>query len=293
MTTLSVLGSGSRGNAVAVCSEGQVLLVDAGFSSKELRRRAEAAGVDLAALCGIALTHEHHDHARGALRLAKHCGVPVMSSRGTFAALSRRLGVSATRGPGDPDTTEGEEHPAGTRSVRFLPVGTGGRAECGPFTVAGCPILHDAVEPLALTVTTSEGTCIGIAFDFGRPTQALRFHFRALHAVILESNYDDVMLRTSGYPVSVQHRIAGSGGHLSNRATAQLLGELYQPRLGTVVLAHLSQQCNAPEVARQTVEPVLRARGFRGTIHVADQELPLTGMAVVRSDETVQQELQL
>ena len=271
MTSVSVLGSGSRGNAVAISTGGQTLLVDAGFSSKELRRRAEHAGVELSGLCGIALTHEHHDHARGALRLAEHFGVPVLASPGTWAAL-RREGRTAGR-------QDGRE---------FLPVRNGGRTECGPFTVAGCAILHDAVEPLALTVTTSDGTSIGIAFDFGRPTQALRFHFRALHAVVVESNYDEVMLRTSGYPVSVQHRIAGSGGHLSNRATAQFLGELFQPSLGMVILAHLSQQCNEPEVARRTVETVLRARGFRGVVHIAEQERPLEPMPVMSGAEQVE-----
>ncbi|MGQ0701630.1 MAG: MBL fold metallo-hydrolase [Gemmatimonadales bacterium] len=250
MTTLTVLGSGSRGNAIALIADGRVLLIEAGFSAKEVRRRAELAGVDLGALCGIALTHEHHDHARGAVRLARHFGVPVLASPGTASAL---------RGLGD----------------GLVPVRPGGRAECGPFTVAGCSILHDAREPLALTVTTTDGLTVGIAFDFGRPTQALRYHFRALHAVVVESNYDEVLLRTSPYPVAVQHRIAGSGGHLSNRATAQFLEELYQPALGTVVLAHLSQQCNAPEVARGTVEPVLRAKGFQGALHVAAQDEPL------------------
>ncbi|HLB54399.1 MAG TPA: MBL fold metallo-hydrolase [Gemmatimonadales bacterium] len=261
MTTLTVLGSGSRGNAVAIASEGRVLLVDAGFSAKELHRRAVLAGVDLGALCGIALTHEHHDHARGALRLARHAGVPVLASPGTWSAL---------RGLGRPS---------------FAAVRAGGRTECGPFTLAGCTILHDAVEPLALTVTAGDGVTVGIAYDFGRPTQALRFHFRELHAVIVEANYDEVMLRTSQYPVAVQHRIAGSGGHLSNRATAQFLDELYQPALDTVVLAHLSQQCNAPEVARQAVEPVLRARGFRGELHVAEQETPLPPITL-RPDRT-------
>jgi phosphoribosyl 1,2-cyclic phosphodiesterase len=267
MTAVSVLGSGSRGNAIAIAAEGAVLLVDAGFSSKELHRRAEAAGVDLGALCGIALTHEHHDHARGALRLARHYGVPVVASPGTWSALHRTVDVSAPRRVG---------------ASAFVPVRNGGRVECGPFTVAGCSILHDAVEPLALTVTTSENVTIGVAFDFGRPTQALRFLFRSLHVAIVESNYDEVMLRTSGYPVSVQHRIAGSGGHLSNRATAQFLGELFQPSLGMVVLTHLSQQCNAPEVARRTVEPVLRARGFRGKVYIAEQETPLSGIVVGR-----------
>ncbi len=253
MTTLTVLGSGSQGNAVVVAAEGYVLLVDAGFSAKELRRRAGLAGVDLGALCGIAVTHEHHDHAKGAVRLARECNVPVLASSGTWSALGG--------------------HGAG--KVSHIPLRAGGRAECGPFTLSGCAILHDAAEPLALTVTTSPGVAVGVAFDFGRPTQALRYHFRELHAVILESNYDEVMLRTGGYPASVQHRIAGSGGHLSNRATAQLLAELYQPALEAVVLAHLSRQCNAPEVARQTVEPVLRARGFRGHLQVALQDVPL------------------
>jgi len=282
MTSVSVLGSGSRGNAVAICSNGKVLLVDAGFSSKELRQRSERAGVVLDNLCGIALTHEHHDHSRGALRLAEHFGVPVLASPGTWAALSARRHREAAAG--------GRDVSAARRLgvSTFLPVRNGGRTECGPFTVAGCSVLHDAVEPLALTVTTAEGTTIGIAFDFGRPTQALRFHFRALHAVIVESNYDEVMLRTSEYPVSVQHRIAGSGGHLSNRATAQFLGELFQPSLGLVILTHLSQQCNAPEVARKTIEPVLRARGFRGTVHVAEQEQPLQAIPVVRGAEQVE-----
>ncbi len=99
MTSVSVLGSGSRGNAVAISTGGQTLLVDAGFSSKELRRRAEHAGVELSGLCGIALTHEHHDHARGALRLAEHFGVPVLASPGTWAAL-RREGRTAGRQDG-------------------------------------------------------------------------------------------------------------------------------------------------------------------------------------------------
>ncbi len=263
MTTITVLGSGSRGNAVAIGAEGRLLLVDAGFSSKELHQRAEAAGIDLAGLCGIALTHEHQDHARGALRLAKHCGVPVLASPGTWSALGRAL-------HGPKQRTE----------VGFNAVRSGGRAECGPFTLAGCAILHDALEPLALTITSTDGTTVGVAFDFGRPTQGLRFLFRTLHAVVVESNYDEVLLRTSGYPVSVQHRIAGSGGHLSNRATAQFLGDLCQPSLQAVVLVHLSQQCNAPEVARQTVEPILRSRGFRGEVFVAEQDRPLPTISV-------------
>ena len=264
MTMLTVLGSGSKGNAVALAAEGAVLLIDAGFSARELTRRAELAAVDLGTLCGIAVTHEHNDHAQGAIRLAERHRVPVLASAGTWAALGQPEGVTR------------------------LPITTCGRTECGPFTVSGCALLHDALEPLALTVTTANGVTLGIAYDFGRPTQALRYHFRALQAVMLEANYDEVMLRTSRYPAAVQHRIAGSGGHLSNRATAQLLQELLHPGLGTVVLAHLSQRCNSPEVARQTVEPVLRSKGFRGELHVAVQDTPLAPIRLGRFLDTLE-----
>jgi len=251
VTTLSVLGSGSCGNAFVLEAEGAVLLVDAGFSARELFRRAELAGVDLGRLCGIALTHEHGDHARGAVRLAERHRVPVLASPGTWSAL--RAGAS----------------------VRHLPLRSTSRTECGPFTVSGCDLLHDAAEPLALTVTTSTGLSVGIAYDFGRATQALRYLFRRVNAVVLEANYDEVMLRTSDYPASVQHRIAGSGGHLSNSASARLLQELHHPGLTTVVLAHLSRRCNSPEAARAAVEPVLRAAGFIGRLVVATQDAPL------------------
>lgn len=253
-----MLGSGSGGNALALTADDAVLLLDAGFSAREISRRAEQAGVPLDRLCGIALTHEHGDHAQGAVRLAEKYGVPVLASPGTWTALGA---------------------PA---SVRHLPLRTSTRTECGPFTLSACALLHDAAEPLALTVTTAAGLCLGVAYDFGRPTQALRYHFRALHAVVLEANYDDVMLRTGGYPASVQQRIAGSGGHLSNRASAQLLCELHHAGLGTVVLAHLSRKCNSPEVARATVEPVLREAGFRGELFVAVQDSPLPLISLFR-----------
>jgi phosphoribosyl 1,2-cyclic phosphodiesterase len=251
MTSLSVLGSGSAGNAFALEADGMVLLIDAGFSAREIARRAALAGVDLTRLCGIALTHEHGDHAQGALRLAQRHDVPVLASAGTWTALGGRHGV------------------------RHLALRCTGRTECGPFTLAACDLLHDAAEPLALTISTSSGVTVGIAYDFGRATQSLRYHFRALNAIVLEANYDEVMLRTSGYPASVQQRIAGSGGHLSNGASALLLSELHHPDLATVVLAHLSRRCNSPEAARAAVEPVLRAAGFAGRLVVATQDTPV------------------
>ncbi|MGH7586275.1 MAG: MBL fold metallo-hydrolase [Gemmatimonadales bacterium] len=249
MMRVAVLGSGSRGNALAVEAEGAVLLVDAGFSARELERRAERAGLGLDRLVGVALTHEHGDHACGASRLARQTGVPLVCSAGTFGALSRRA-------PG-----------TGHRRV-----GLGITAEIGPFRVEGCPTSHDAAEPLALAVRVGDdGPGVGLAYDLGRPSAALRWFLRGLAALVLEANHDEVMLRTSEYPASVRERISGSGGHLSNRACAELLAELVHPGLALVVLAHLSERCNSEAAARGEIAPALETAGFCGELHVARQ----------------------
>jgi phosphoribosyl 1,2-cyclic phosphodiesterase len=257
MTTLWVLGSGSGGNCCAVESDGAAVLIDAGFSAKEVERRAEQVGFDLAGLSAIVLTHEHGDHAAGAARLARRFRAPVVTAAGTWASIIRSM--------------RGTEH-------RTL--GMRARVAVGPFTIEACPTSHDAAEPLAVTVRAADGTGVGVAYDLGRATAAVRYLLRDLTGVVLEANHDDFLLRTSGYPPSVQRRIAGSGGHLSNRAAAELLEELHHPGLGLVVLAHLSRRCNTPDDARATVEPALRRAGFTGTLHVACQDEPIGPLRV-------------
>jgi len=257
--TLYVLGSGSRGNCFAVESEGVGLLIDAGFSAREIERRAERAGLDLSQVAGIVLTHEHGDHACGAPLLARRLQVPVLTAPGTWRHLLA--------------TMEDAEH-------RTL--GLCARLELGPFTIEACPTSHDAAEPLAVVVRESEGASVGVAYDLGRPTTAVRYLLRNLSAIVLEANHDEVQLRTSEYPPVVQRRIAGSAGHLSNRAAAELLADLHHPGLLAVVLAHLSQQCNTAAEARATVARALRRVRFRGALHVADQDRPLQPILIVQ-----------
>ncbi|MBA2292857.1 MAG: MBL fold metallo-hydrolase [Gemmatimonadales bacterium] len=255
--SLVVLGSGSKGNAFAITCGDALLLVDAGFSCREVERRLELAGLALSGLVAIALTHEHGDHASGATRLARKCGVPVVTSLGTFRALARG---------GDP--------------CDFIAVGTRGPVEVGPFLISACPTSHDAAEPVALGITLPDGTAIGVAYDLGRPTQAVRWFLREMHCLVLEANHDDALLRTSGYPVVVQQRIAGPTGHLSNHDAIRLLDELHHAALNTVVLAHLSQRCNHPDTARRDVAGCLEALGFRGELVIALQDGPMSPIAV-------------
>ena len=261
MMTLYVLGSGSRGNCCAVEADGMILLIDAGFSAKEVERRAGAVGLDLTRLLGIALTHEHGDHSCGASLLARRLRIPVLTAPGTW----RRLATDMI------DT----EHRA---------LGLCVRAELGPFVVEACPTSHDAAEPLAVVVRDSRGTSLGVAYDLGRPTTAVRYLLRDLNAIVLEANHDEVQLRTSDYPAVVQRRIAGSGGHLSNRAAAELLAQLHHPGLSVVVLAHLSEHCNTATAARGAVGRALRRLKFKGSIHVAEQDEPLAPISILQAD---------
>ncbi len=255
MIQLSVLGSGSGGNAFILdCPDG-MLLLDAGFSAKELTRRAGLLGIDLGRLSAIVLTHEHGDHAAGARRIATRYGVPIAATEGTLRALA----------------LEADSPRVVLRGASVT--------EIGPFSVETCRTLHDAAEPTAMVVEAGDAR-VGLAYDFGRPTMGLRHLLRWCDAIVLESNYDDVLLRTSDYPASVQHRIAGSGGHLSNRVAAELLGELHHEGLSLVVLAHLSRHCNEPAVARAAAVEALARRGFRGAIEVADQTVPIGPIAI-------------
>ncbi|MBM4188288.1 MAG: MBL fold metallo-hydrolase [Gemmatimonadetes bacterium] len=256
MIRLVALGSGSQGNAFAIDSADGVVLVDAGFSAKELTRRAVAVGVDLTRLRLVALTHEHGDHTAGAQRLARRHGAPIAATEGTLRAIGA-WGDSA-----------------------HLVLRSSSIVEHGGYQIECCRTVHDALEPAALVIEAAE-VRVGFGYDFGRPTAGLRHLLRDCDALVVESNYDDVMLRTSGYPPSVQHRIAGSGGHLSNRSAAELVAGLYHEGLSVVVLAHLSQHCNAPDLAREAADGLLRARGFAGILAVAAQHTP-TGPFTVK-----------
>jgi phosphoribosyl 1,2-cyclic phosphodiesterase len=245
-TTLHSFGSGSKGNCFALEEDGAVLLLDAGFSAREIERRADRAGVALSRVVGIALTHEHGDHAAAAIQLARRLRVPLAASPGTWQALA----------------TDGIVH---------VPLRAGEPVDLGPFRIASALSNHDAAEPVALAAWGPSGRRVGLAHDLGRPTTAVRYLLREASVLVIEANHDEVLLRTSEYPASVRQRIAGGGGHLSNRAAAELLEELVHPHLHHVVLAHLSERCNTPDEARATVEPALRRAGYRGALHVAAQ----------------------
>ena len=235
---LRVLGSGSSGNATLVESAGVRVLVDAGLGCRELSERLDAAGVDPASIAVIFLSHEHQDHARGAAAFSRKWGARICGSRGTYAAAG--LGAEDIAGY---DVLE----PGAPRAV-------------GALSVRGVPVPHDAIGPLAFVIE-ADGCSLGHGTDFGHVSRGLADGFQDCDAVLIESNYDPAMLREGPYPWPVKERILGSRGHLSNDDVARyLLRDLGAP-CRMVLLAHISQNNNHPELARMAAETALRRRG--------------------------------
>ncbi len=247
------LGSGSRGNALYVEEADTRVLVDAGFSGAQLARRLEALDVEPSTIDAVVVTHDHRDHTAGAGVAARRWGWPLFMSPATRTACASLL-----RG--------GEE-------VRTFEAGS--CFQVGALRVTSFLTCHDAADPLAVTVTGAEsGLKLGVATDLGRPTTAVRAALAGCHFLVLEANHDEVLLREGPYPWAIKERIGGSRGHLSNRMAAELATELLHPALCGILLAHLSRECNDPDRARGAVAGALRARGWKGALHVADQDRP-------------------
>jgi phosphoribosyl 1,2-cyclic phosphodiesterase len=250
---VTVLGSGSRGNAILVEAGDVRLLVDAGFSGRDLARRMEAVDVEPESITGIVITHDHGDHTRGMGVFARRFGTPLHLTAATRVACRKLL--------------------RGDEDVR--PYDSAEPFDLGPLRIRPFLTVHDAADPVAVTVTdTRTGSKLGVATDLGRPTTGVRAALAGSHILVLEANHDHARLWNGPYPWSVKQRIASSRGHLSNEASADLAAELYHDGLAGVVLAHLSDSCNDPGMAGDAVGARLERKGFRGMLEVADQDDP-------------------
>ncbi len=243
-----MLGTGSRGNAVLVESDGERLLVDAGFGVRTLADRFSAIGVSPESIAGCVVTHEHVDHVRGVRHAAARWGWPVYASAGTIAASASLVGSTVAS------------------------FAAGATFDVGGFAVQTVATPHDARESTAVIVTATSGARAAVCYDLGHATDAVRVALRDLDLLVLEANHDEALLRVGPYPPSVADRIAGRLGHLSNRAAASLARQVTGPSLRHVVLAHLSESCNQPELATTAVRAALARTRFRGAVVPASQD---------------------
>ncbi len=234
-----VLGSSSAGNATWVASDTTAILVDAGFSLRTLEERLALIGESAGRLSAVVVSHEHSDHIAGIPRLQRRHGVQVFANEGT------REGAMQS-----PEFAE----------VRWTLFHTGHPFEVGDLVITPFAVPHDAYDPVGFLIS-HDGTTIGIATDLGTSTALICARLQACRALVLEANHDERMLRDSRRPWALKQRILSRQGHLSNRAAAALLLEVAGPHLTDVFLAHLSQECNHPDFALQTIEEELRRAG--------------------------------
>jgi phosphoribosyl 1,2-cyclic phosphodiesterase len=245
----SVLGSGSRGNALWVESDRTGLLIDAGLSCTECMKRLGALGVDPARVKGIVITHEHIDHVRGAGVLARRLGVPVYLNGATLRKGTATLGDIA----------------------RPVIIRTGQPLTVKDLLLETFTKCHDAADPMGVAVTC-RGMRLGLITDLGRSTAVVENRLKGCHALVLEFNHDEQMLESGPYPLEVKRRIRGPEGHLSNEQAGALLKALSHEDLAVVVLAHLSEKNNLPEKALKMCRGALGNGRTRAL--VSSQELP-------------------
>jgi phosphoribosyl 1,2-cyclic phosphodiesterase len=231
-----VLGSGSSGNCTFLATSRARVLVDAGFSLREITRRLALIGERPESLQGVFITHEHSDHIGGLARLAKKLRIPVYISAMTREAL-----------------------PPNTELPAVETIQPGQRYQIEDLVIEPFTIPHDAVDPMGFRFT-GEGLRMAVATDLGYLPMNVKDYLRGCHCMVIESNHDLEMLKNGPYPWYVKERVWSRTGHLSNRDLATFLREEHDGETQVMVLAHLSEQNNHPQIARMEAATALEQR---------------------------------
>lgn len=241
------LGSGSKGNAWVVESGTTRILIDCGFSARETARRLERLGVAADSINAVLLTHEHSDHARGVAGFSAKHEADIWLTHGAHAMLDA-VGDAPRR------VNEIDSHtPFAVGDIEITPVA----------------VPHDAREPVQFVL--SDGRLrLGILTDAGHVTAHMETAYADCDALAVECNHDVDLLRRGSYPPALKARILGRYGHLDNAMARDFLAKVASDRLQHVVAAHLSEENNRPELARQALAGALGCEN--DWIGVADQE---------------------
>ncbi|HEU5451139.1 MAG TPA: MBL fold metallo-hydrolase [Terriglobales bacterium] len=264
--SLTVLASGSRGNCSVLATSSTRLLVDAGLSARETFKRLREVGEDCSSFSAIVVTHEHSDHVNGLAALARKLKVPVYLTGATYQAFRRWAR---------------DKYESKSELPRVEHFAAGSPFCIGDIGILPFTIPHDAVDPVGFAFR-AEGVKIAIATDLGYVPASVADHLRGCDALLIEANHDLEMLRGGPYPWSVKQRVMSRVGHLSNDALADFLAGDYDGSASFLVLGHLSEQNNLPELARRAAERALGTRStlWQNRLLLASQTQPLPAMRV-------------
>ncbi|HVP47751.1 MAG TPA: MBL fold metallo-hydrolase [Bryobacteraceae bacterium] len=245
-----VLASGSSGNSAFIATKRTRVLVDAGLSFRELSKRLAAIGEQPDRIDAILVTHEHCDHIAGLARFARRVPVPIYVTRLTAPVIE----------------WDGF-------TPRLEPFQAGARFAVGDIEIDSFSIPHDAVDPVGFAFR-ADGIKIGLVTDLGYIPDSIKFHLRGSQVLMLESNHDLDMLKVGPYPWAVKQRVMSRNGHLSNDVVGDFVSHEFDSGTATLILGHLSEHNNHPEIARMVARQALDRRGLATQLVVASQKEP-------------------
>lgn len=249
---LTVLGSGSSGNCSLISSQDTHLLIDAGFSGKEICARLTARGFDPSHLTAILVTHEHSDHVRSVHTLSRKFGIPIFSTQGTFSVALREKKFSD-----------------------WYEIVPGRSIQLGTMCVHPISLPHDAVDPVGFRIEC-DNRVLGHITDFGYASGLVMESLKGCDTLLIEANHDLDMLKEGPYPWSLKQRIAGRLGHLSNASMLDMLPDILHDDVKHLVLAHLSDSNNDRRLLTLQLKRALRRLGLEKIpFTLAEQNEPL------------------
>jgi phosphoribosyl 1,2-cyclic phosphodiesterase len=233
---IASIASGSNGNCYYLENDNDAILIDAGISTKQIVVRMANLGLSMSKVKGVFISHEHTDHVRGVDVLSRKYSIPVFMTQKTYSSYGKTIKDSLLNffSPG--------------QTVEF------GNIHVKPFLKS-----HDAAEPCSFSVS-SESRNVAVMTDIGLQCSNIIAHIKDADAIFLESNYDDDMLKTGHYPAFLKARISSNLGHLSNTQAGLIALEHASTRLKHVVLSHLSENNNTPELAFHTFNNLIKQR---------------------------------
>lgn len=241
MIKYSILASGSTGNSIYIGSKDCNILIDAGLSGKRICESLDKVGVSISSINGILVTHEHDDHVKGLGVLARKYKIPIYANEETLNNLPKSVG--------------------NIEDSLLKVIETGKENNFGSLCIESFPISHDAVNPVGYTIK-SKDIKISLVTDSGYVSEKIKNKIKGSNVYIFETNHNIEMLRMSSYPWSVKQRILSDIGHLSNESAGEALAEVITSDTKKIYLSHLSKENNTLEIARVSVENILREYGI-------------------------------
>lgn len=240
---ISSLNSGSNGNCYYVGNETEAILVDAGISCREIEKRMKRLGLPIEKVKAVFISHEHSDHIKGLPVLVKKYRLPVYITDATRRHGRLEFEINLV------NLFKAHEE-----------------INIGNLSVTAFPKFHDASDPYSFVISCNK-VHVGVFTDIGKPCKNVIQYFKRCHAAFLEANYDEEMLANGNYPYHLKKRISGGLGHLSNNEALQLFVNHRSHLMTHLLLAHLSQNNNSPEL----VEALFNAHAENVKITVASR----------------------